>query len=239
MFFICFANVRPKIGHLWLFYPSVDFAKWPFFPELHKETTLNKLWTLAVVNAIFATVSGFIAQLTLMWASHRYHEVTGSNFVEVLNFPGFCTQLQKLRSQLRGFHIRSSKHDAWVSYIKETIFSRLCSFFLHFLSYSNLAQRPSFWDKWVFFSSLKFKIWPENWKWLSPPPQPLHYTVCFYYVWCLLQYHTLKHPPLSGALLTGRLVSVLLVVWLMPEIVALGDWLCRWLHVWWQKWGKW
>ena len=41
-------------------------------------------------------VSGFIAQLVR--ASHRYREVTGSNPVEVLNFSGFCTQMQKLRS---------------------------------------------------------------------------------------------------------------------------------------------
>ena len=40
--------------------------------------------------------SGFIAQLVR--ASHRYREVTGSNPVEVLNFSGFSTQLQKLRS---------------------------------------------------------------------------------------------------------------------------------------------
>ena len=40
-----------------------------------------------------------IAQLVR--ASHRYHEVTGSNPVEVLNFSGFSTQLQKLRSQMR------------------------------------------------------------------------------------------------------------------------------------------
>ena len=40
-------------------------------------------------------VSGFIAQL--VWASHRYCEVTGSkwNLVEVLTFSGFCTQLLK------------------------------------------------------------------------------------------------------------------------------------------------
>ena len=40
-------------------------------------------------------VSGFIAQLVRM--SHRNREVTGSNLVEVLNFSGFSTQLQKLR----------------------------------------------------------------------------------------------------------------------------------------------
>ena len=44
-------------------------------------------------------VSGFIAQLVR--ASHRYHEVTGSNPVEVLTFSGFYTQFLKLRSQLR------------------------------------------------------------------------------------------------------------------------------------------
>ena len=41
-------------------------------------------------------VSGFIAQLVR--ASHRYREVTGSNPVENLNFSGFLTQLQELRS---------------------------------------------------------------------------------------------------------------------------------------------
>ena len=54
---------------------------------------------LAVMNAIFAiapNVSGFIAQLVR--ASHRYREVTGSNPVKVLNFSGFFTQLQNLRS---------------------------------------------------------------------------------------------------------------------------------------------
>ena len=44
-------------------------------------------------------VSGFVAQLDR--ASHRYREVTGSNPVEVLQFSGFSTQLQKLRSKLR------------------------------------------------------------------------------------------------------------------------------------------
>ena len=49
-------------------------------------------------------VSGFIAQwlhsfvAQLVRASHRNREVTGSNPVEVLNFSGFSTQLQKLRS---------------------------------------------------------------------------------------------------------------------------------------------
>ena len=38
-------------------------------------------------------VNGFIAQLVK--ASHRYREVTGSNPVEVLNYSGFHTQLQK------------------------------------------------------------------------------------------------------------------------------------------------
>ena len=73
----------------------------------------------------------------------------------------------------RRFQIRRYIHDACVSYTKETIFSKLCNF-LHFLSYPKLPQRPSFWDKCFFLSSLKFKIWPENWKWLSPPPQPRH-----------------------------------------------------------------
>ena len=36
--------------------------------------------------------------LKLVRALHRYREVTGSNPVEVLNFSGFHTQLQKLRS---------------------------------------------------------------------------------------------------------------------------------------------
>ena len=49
---------------------------------------------LAVMNAIFAI--GFIAQLVR--ALHRYREVTGPNPIEVLNFSGFFTQLQKLRS---------------------------------------------------------------------------------------------------------------------------------------------
>ena len=44
-------------------------------------------------------VSGVIAQLVR--ASHQYREVTGSNPVEVLTFSGFCSQLLKLRSQLR------------------------------------------------------------------------------------------------------------------------------------------
>ena len=55
---------------------------------------------IAVMNAIYecnlSNVSGFIAQLVR--ASHRYHEVTGSNPVEVLAFSGFSTQLLKLRS---------------------------------------------------------------------------------------------------------------------------------------------
>ena len=40
-------------------------------------------------------VSGFTAQLVR--ALHRYREVYGSNPVDVLNFSGFFTQLQKLR----------------------------------------------------------------------------------------------------------------------------------------------
>ena len=44
-------------------------------------------------------VSGFIAQLVR--TSHRYHEVTGSNPVEVLNFSGFYTQWKKLHSTAR------------------------------------------------------------------------------------------------------------------------------------------
>ena len=109
-----------------------------FFPELHKETTLKKLWTFAVVNAIFATVSGFITQLVR--ASHRYHEVTGSNPVELLNFSGSYTQLQILRSQLRGFHFRSSIHDACVSYIKETFFFQLCNFLYFSLSFKTCSK---------------------------------------------------------------------------------------------------
>ena len=34
----------------------------------------------------------------LVRTSHRHREVMGSNFVEVLNFSDFSTQLQKLRS---------------------------------------------------------------------------------------------------------------------------------------------
>ena len=61
-------------------------------------------------------VSGFIAQL--VWASHRYREVTGSNPVEVLTFTGFCSQLLKLRSKLRWswltwFQIRSSIYETF------------------------------------------------------------------------------------------------------------------------------
>ena len=51
-------------------------------------------WTVDLSN-----VSGFIAQLDR--ASHWYREVTGSDPVEVLTFSGFCSQLLKLRSQLR------------------------------------------------------------------------------------------------------------------------------------------
>ena len=42
------------------------------------------------------TGATLIAQL--VGASHRYREVTGSNAVKVLNFSGYHTQLQKLRS---------------------------------------------------------------------------------------------------------------------------------------------
>ena len=42
-------------------------------------------------------ISGFIHVAQLVRASHWYREVTGSNPVEVLNFSGFFTQLQKLR----------------------------------------------------------------------------------------------------------------------------------------------
>ena len=87
------------------------------------EIKINKLkfLILTVINAIFATaygslknsglqqglnphrlirthkwliciVSGFMAQLAR--ASHWYHEIKGSNSIEVLNFSGFHTQLQ-------------------------------------------------------------------------------------------------------------------------------------------------
>ena len=39
-----------------------------------------------------------VFEAQLVWASHRYREVTGSNPVEVLKFSGFSTQLLKLRS---------------------------------------------------------------------------------------------------------------------------------------------
>ena len=106
------------------------------------------------MNAIFATVSGFKAQSVR--ASHRYREVTGSNPVEVPDCSGFCTQLPGIS------HPQLYIHDACVSYIKETIFFKICNF-LHFLSYSKLAQRPTFWDKSFFkVSSLKFDQRTEN-----------------------------------------------------------------------------
>ena len=51
-------------------------------------------WAMKPLTLSVATVSGFIAQLVR--ASHRNREVTGSNPVEVLNFSGFSTQLQKI-----------------------------------------------------------------------------------------------------------------------------------------------
>ena len=59
---------------------------WAQYLQLRREA-----WKIQDFN-----VSGFIAQLVR--ASHRNREVTGSNPVEVLNFSGFSTQLQKLRS---------------------------------------------------------------------------------------------------------------------------------------------
>ena len=71
--------------HKWWIYDHVSFHHW-FIPHgyirTHKWPSPN--------------VSDFKAQFVR--ASYRYREVTGSNPVEVLNFSGFSTQLQKLRS---------------------------------------------------------------------------------------------------------------------------------------------
>ena len=83
-------------GHLWLlmssnepFKSAVQYMKhfiYHFTSILHGLTRTHK-WPAP-------NVSGFIAQLVR--ASHRYHEVTGSNPVEVLTFSGFYTQLLKI-----------------------------------------------------------------------------------------------------------------------------------------------
>ena len=52
--------------------------------------------SLQIHSSRAPNVSGFIAQLVR--PSHRYREVTGSDFVEVLTFSGFYTQLLKLLS---------------------------------------------------------------------------------------------------------------------------------------------
>ena len=64
-------------------------------PQLH--VLLPELVSVLIFK--WANVSGFIAQLVK--ASHGYHEVTGSNPVEILTFSGFYTQLLKLRSELQ------------------------------------------------------------------------------------------------------------------------------------------
>ena len=78
-----------------LSYEATDVGSWSFVGSnvpVRNEST----GTLEPTNDKAPNVSGFIAQL--IRASHRYHEVTGSNPVEVLNFSGFFMQLQKLRS---------------------------------------------------------------------------------------------------------------------------------------------
>ena len=66
-----------------------------YFEFLRKSLVDNQL-RYEATNSGFIPVSGFIPQLVR--ASHRFRKVTGSNPVEVLTFPGFYTQLLKLRS---------------------------------------------------------------------------------------------------------------------------------------------
>ena len=71
---------------------------WKQFLQLFREAwkihEFNRIWSLCHLTHKWPApnVSGFIAQLVR--ASHWYREVTGSNPVEVMNFSGFCTQLQ-------------------------------------------------------------------------------------------------------------------------------------------------
>ena len=64
----------------------------------------SKLEVLLMAREIIATAIPevhYMQQVRIaqvVRASHRNHEVTGSNPVEVLTFSGFCTQLQKLRT---------------------------------------------------------------------------------------------------------------------------------------------
>ena len=63
----------------------------------------SKLEVLLMAREIIATTIPEVHYMQqvriaqLVRASHRNHEVTGSNPVEVLTFSGFCTQLQNLR----------------------------------------------------------------------------------------------------------------------------------------------
>ena len=65
---------------------------WKFYKV---EIFLSEIWVFHIPHGLIRThkwlapnASGFIAQLVRV--SHRYHEVTGSNPVEVLTFSGFC-----------------------------------------------------------------------------------------------------------------------------------------------------
>ena len=75
-----------------LSYEATYVGEWSFVGS--NEPVRNEWTNDEMIHQMYHT-------LKLFRALHRYHEVIGSNAVEVLNFSGFHTQLQKLRSQLR------------------------------------------------------------------------------------------------------------------------------------------
>ena len=100
-------------------------------------------------NWLAPNISGFTAQLVR--ASHQYHQVTGSNPVEVLNFFRLLTQLHKLRSLRGSFFIcwmeNFSKKDnlasctqffGWIDRLRSLVAFRvldefpICFFSFHF-----------------------------------------------------------------------------------------------------------
>ena len=71
-----------------LSYEATDLGSWSFVGSkkpVRNQCVIYEIFH--ILNCRVQYVKYFIAQLVR--ASHRYHEVWGSNPVEVLNFPGF------------------------------------------------------------------------------------------------------------------------------------------------------
>ena len=83
-------------GKIWGWF-VVQELKWPTILRILQSRNLSsEIWVFHIPHGLIRThkwlapnTSGFIAQLVRV--SHRFHEVTGSNPVEVLTFSSFCT----------------------------------------------------------------------------------------------------------------------------------------------------